>query len=152
MIPTFLEEESHVMVSILKEKNFRPLPWFPHSQRGRARRWFQSIGDYWRKLLKTSLLHLSTIFMQTINWIDSENDVIWGNKVIKYVWCQQSKHGSWCISTMSWSCTERESNIVWGWKSIKLQHHQYRRHVSRLHHLASLSSISTFLDFDEVSN
>ena len=41
MIPTFLEEESHVMVSILKEKNFRPLLWFPHSQRGRARWWFQ---------------------------------------------------------------------------------------------------------------
>lgn len=68
--------------------------------------------------------------MQTINWIDSENDVIWGNKVIEYVWCQQSKHGSWCISTKLWSCTERESNIVWGWKSIKLQHHQQRRHVS----------------------
>ena len=69
--------------------------------------------------------------MQTINWIDSENDVIWGNKVIKYVWCQQSKHGSLCILTMSWSCTERESNIVWGWKSIKLQHHQqHRLHVS----------------------
>ena len=72
-----------------------------------------------------------TTFMQTMNWIDSENDVIWGNKVIKYVWCQQSKHGSWCISTKSWSCLERESNIVWGWKSIKLQHHQqHRLHVS----------------------
>ena len=37
---------------------------------------------------------------------------------------------SCCISTMSLNYLERESNIVCGWKSIKLQHHQQRRHIS----------------------
>ena len=118
------------------------MPWFPHCQRRRTTWWFQLIEDCWRKYFyKASLLHQFSCKRYRLR-------KIWRKEVIKYVWSiNQLKHGSWCILTMSWSCLERESKIVWGWKSIKLQHHQQQRHHVSDFTVSPLYPYWTFMKF-----